>query len=94
MSNAPVVREVIKPARKIVSEVVGGGQAPQPRQAAAAPAPAQQQAERRMMRQDQAQAAQEAGLMRARRAGGYRSLLSPGRAGDAMKGAARTLGGG
>jgi hypothetical protein len=47
-----------------------------------------------MNRADQAEAAQTASAARARRSGGYRSLLSPSRMGDAMKGAARTLGGG
>lgn len=97
MSNAPLVREVVRPVRGVVSEIVGGGRAPQPaaRPAApAAPAAVPAAAERRMNRADQAEAAQTASAARARRSGGYRSLLSPSRMGDAMKGAARTLGGG
>jgi hypothetical protein len=96
MSNAPLVREVVRPVRGVVSEIVGGGRAPQPAARPAAPAaPAAAGAtERRMNRADQAEAAQTASAARARRSGGYRSLLSPSRMGDAMKGAARTLGGG
>ena len=97
MSNAPVIREVIRPARKIVSEVVGGGQAPQPaatQPAAATAATAPSATERRMSRADQAEAAQTASAARARRSGGYRSLLAPSRMENGMKGAARTLGGG
>jgi phage protein D len=96
MSNAPVIKEVIRPARKIVSEVVGGGQAPQPaaRPAAPAAAAAPSATERRMSRADQAEAAQTASAARARRSGGYRSLLAPSRMENGMKGAARTLGGG
>jgi hypothetical protein len=93
MSNAPVVKEVIRPARKIVSEVVGGGQAPQPAARPAAPA-APAAAESRMSRADQAQAANVASAARARRSGGYRSLLAPSRMENGMKGVARTLGGG
>jgi hypothetical protein len=97
MSNAPVIREVIRPARKIVSEVVGGGQAPQPaatQPAAATAATAPSATERRMSRADQAEAAQTASAARARRSGGYRSLLAPSRMENGMKGVARTLGGG
>jgi hypothetical protein len=98
MSNAPVIKEVIRPARKIVSEVVGGGQAPQPAAtqpaAAAATAAAPSATERRMSRADQAQAANVASAARARRSGGYRSLLAPSRMENGMKGVARTLGGG
>jgi hypothetical protein len=96
MSNAPLVREVVPTVRGVVSEIVGGGRAPQPAARPAAPAaPAAAGAtERRMNRADQAEAAQTASAARARRSGGYRSLLSPSRMGDAMKGAARTLGGG
>jgi hypothetical protein len=97
MSNAPVIKEVIRPARKIVSEVVGGGQAPQPaatQPAAATAATAPSATERRMSRADQAEAAQTASAARARRSGGYRSLLAPSRMENGMKGVARTLGGG
>jgi hypothetical protein len=97
MSNAPVIREVVRPARKIVSEVVGGGQAPQPaatQPAAATAATAPSATERRMSRADQAEAAQTASAARARRSGGYRSLLAPSRMENGMKGVARTLGGG
>ena len=96
MSNAPVIKEVIRPARKIVSEVVGGGQAPQPaaRPAAPAAAAAPSATERRMSRADQAEAANVASAARARRSGGYRSLLAPSRMENGMKGVARTLGGG
>lgn len=95
MSNAPLVREVVRPVRGVVSEIVGGGQAPQPaatQPAAAAAAPSA--TERRMTRADQAQAANVASAARARRSGGYRSLLAPSRMENGMKGAARTLGGG
>ena len=100
MSNAPVIKEVIRPARKIVSEVVGGGQAPQPAATQPAAATAATAAkgssatERRMSRADQAQAANVASAARARRSGGYRSLLAPSRMENGMKGVARTLGGG
>lgn len=97
MSNAPVIKEVIRPARKIVSEVVGGGQAPQPaatQPAAATAAAAPSATERRMSRADQAEAANVASAARARRSGGYRSLLAPSRMENGMKGVARTLGGG
>jgi hypothetical protein len=47
-----------------------------------------------MQRADQAEAANVASAARARRSGGYRSLLAPSRMENGMKGAARTLGGG
>ena len=93
MSNAPLVREVVRPVRGVVSEIVGGGSAPQPAARPAAPA-APAAAESRMSRADQAEAANVASAARARRSGGYRSLLSPSRMENGMKGAARTLGGG
>jgi hypothetical protein len=99
MSNAPVIREVVRPVRRVVSEVVGGGSASQPAAtqpaaAAATAAAAPSATERRMSRADQAEAAQTASAARARRSGGYRSLLAPSRMENGMKGVARTLGGG
>lgn len=97
MSNAPIIKEVVRPVRGVVSEIVGGGQAPQPAARPAAPtaaAAAPSATERRMSRADQAEAAQTASAARARRSGGYRSLLAPSRMENGMKGVARTLGGG
>jgi hypothetical protein len=97
MSNAPIIKEVVRPVRGVVSEIVGGGSAPQPaatQPAAATAATAPSATERRMSRADQAEAASVASAARARRSGGYRSLLAPSRMENGMKGAARTLGGG
>jgi hypothetical protein len=89
MSNAPVFKEVLKfsPVRALAGKDTT--LPPQAREVVKAVAP-----ESRMSRADQAEAANVASAARARRSGGYRSLLAPSRMESGMKGVARTLGGG
>lgn len=96
MSNAPVIKEVVKPLKE-VTDAVGITEKPRPAapaaRAASAAAPAGLTAAERRERGEEAVAS---GAMRARRGrdGGYRSLLSSARMTQAVsKGAKTTLGG-
>lgn len=95
MSNAPIVKDVVKAARSVAGDQPGKMAGTQLAEARASEARATE-ADKRMQRRERATEAAETGRLRAARGRGrgYRSLMSRARSEDGQsKGGKTTLGG-